>query len=471
MQELVGLRRLERDGLAPAVEVARLLRDRYCGAHGLLARTVDVRRGCIADPSPLIDDLGDYVQYVHELGRITGDGALCEWAQGQVLEALRLTQAPTGLIHGLALGPGLRGRVHRILYSNLAAVDTLWGLAESLRTWGKGVISSDVGRFLAGVRLLAAGRNGLPVYAALPCSPLRLHLPLSNPMLAGIWIEGLVQIHGVTGDEAHLSWATEMAQAVMALPEVRARGLLPARFPTSALGSALAPLLDLVFRARGRPGSGGSVVAKGDAFFIFGLLALHRASGQEWIRDAVLCWKRAALNAMTAQDGRFYDIRPARGAPRDVSLFANNTWMEVLLDIFYDLGDEECLHAASRSARAWLRQRTPVGLIPNRDADPHAALDPLVDLAVNLMKLEQLTGDGEWGDGEAQLSAALERHFRQPHGMAWKVDARTGELATTEICTKYLGLYLKLRLLSHRVRAQGARIFADPHLRSLATDR
>ncbi|MDI6773243.1 MAG: hypothetical protein QME77_11755, partial [bacterium] len=112
--------------LAPAVEVARLLRDRYCAGHGLLARTVDVRRGCIRDPSPLIDELGDYVQYVHELGRITGDGALCEWARGQVLEALRLTQAPSGLIHGLALKHGLRGRTQRLLYSNLAAVDTLW---------------------------------------------------------------------------------------------------------------------------------------------------------------------------------------------------------------------------------------------------------------------------------------------------------------------------------------------------------
>ncbi len=411
------------------------------------------------------------MQYVHELGQITGDEALCEWARGQVLEALRLTQASTGLIHGLALSPGLRGRVHRILYSNLAAVDTLWGLAESLRTWGMGVISSEVERFLTGVRLLASGRNGLPVYAALPCKPLSLHLPVSSPMLAGSWIEGLVKIYDVTGDEAHLSWATEMAQAVLAMPEFGARGLLPVRFPTSAPGDAVAPLLDLVFVARGRPGSGGSVVAKGGAFFIFGLLALHRASGQEWIRDAVLRWKRAALDAMTAQDGRFYDIRPARGAPRDGSLFANNTWMEVLLDIFHDLGDEECLLAACRSARAWLERRTMAGLIPNRDADRYSSLDPLVDLAVNLMKIEQLTGGREWGDGEAQLSAALERYFRQPYGMAWEVDARTGELATAEICTKYLGLYLKLRLLSDRVRAQGARVFADPHLRSLATDR
>ncbi|MDQ7841011.1 MAG: hypothetical protein RDU83_08295 [bacterium] len=457
--------------LAPAVEVARLLRDRYCGGHGLLARTVDVRRGCIRDPSPIIDELGDYVQYVHELGLITGDGALCEWARGQVLEALRLAQAPSGLIHGLALVHGLRGRTHRILYSNLASVDTLWGLAESLRTWGKGVISSEVERFLAGVRLLAAGRSGLPVYAVLPCRPLRLHLPLGSSMLAGAWIEGLVKIYDITGDPALLSWAAEMAQAVLALPEVRAQGLLPVRFPTSALGDLVVPMLDLAFRARGRPGSGDSVIAKGDAFFVFGLLALHRAGGHEWIRSAVMRWKRCALDAMTAQDGRFYDVRSARGATRDLSLFANNTWMELLLDIFHDMGDEECLLAARRSARAWLRRRTTAGLIPNRDADRNAALDPLVDLAVNLIKIEQLTEDREWGEEAALLSTALERHYRQPYGLAWEVDALTGEAAVTEISTKYLGLYLKLRLLNHHVRAQGARIFADTHLRSLATDR
>jgi len=457
--------------LAPAVEIARLLRDRYCGGHGLLARTVDVRRGRILDPSPTIDDLGDYVQYVHELGQITGDSALCEWARGQVLEALRLTQAPSGLIQSLALCAGLRGRVHRVLYSNLAAVDTLWGLVESLRTWGKGVISSEVGRFMACVRLLAAGRGGLPVYAVLPCKPVRLHLPLGSPMLAGAWIEGLVKVYEVNGNEALLYWATEMAQAVLALPKFRAHGLLPVRFPTSVLGDVIVPMLDLAFRARGRPGFGDSVVAKGDAFFVFGLLALHRAKGHEWVRDAVLRWKHSALDTMTAQDGRFYDVRSARGAPRDVSLFSNNTWMELLLDIFHDMGDEECLLAACRAAHAWLRRRTAVGLIPNRDTDGFAALDPLVDLAVNLLKLEQLTADGKWGEEAALVSSALERHYRQPYGLAWKVDARTGKAAVTEIWTKYLGLYLKLRLVLNRVRAQGARIFADPHLRSLATDR
>lgn len=457
--------------LTAAVEVARLLRDRYCGRHGLLVRTVDVRRGRIVDPSPMVDDLGDYVQYVHELGLIAGDSALCEWARSQVLEALRLTQASSGLIHGLAPCSGLRGYTHRILYSNLASVDTLWGLAESLRTWGKGVISSEVERFLDGVRLLATGRHGLPVYAALPFRPLRLHLPLGSPMLAGAWIEGLVKIYDITGDPALLSWATEMAQAVLALPEVRAQGLLPVRFPTSALGDLVVPMLDLVFRARGRPGSGDSVVAKGDAFFVFGLLALYRAGSHEWIRSAVLRWKRAALDALTAQDGRFYDMRSARGATRDLSLFANNTWMELLLDIFHDMGDEECLLAARRSARAWLRRRTPAGLIPNWDADRNAALDPLVDFAVNLIKLEQLAEDGEWGEEAALLSTAIVRHYRQPYGLAWEVDALTGEAAVTEICTKYLGLYLKLRLVFHRVRTQGARIFADRHLRSLATDR
>lgn len=462
---------LDDGDLASAVEIARLLRDRYCGGHGLLARTIDVCSGSIRDPSPLIDELGDYVQYAHELGRITGDDTMCEWAMGQVRGALRLAQASNGLIHPLALHPGLRGRVHGILYSNLAAVDTLWGLAESLRTWGKGAISSEVERFLAGVRSLAAGRCGLPVYAALPLGPLRLHLPLGSPMLAGAWIEGLVKIHDATGDEAHLAWATAMAQAVLASPEFRARGLLPVRFPTSAVGDAMAPLLDLLFRARGRPGSGAGVIAKGDAFFIFGLLALHRAGGHEWIRSAVLRWKRAALDAMTARDGRFYDVRSGPGAPRDLSLFANNTWAEVLMDIFHDMRDEECLLAASRSTRAWLRRRSTAGLIPNRDSDRHAALDPLVDLGVNLIKLEQLTGESGWGDDAALLSAALEQHFRQPYGLAWESDVRTGKAAGTEICTKYLGLYLKLRLLSYHVRARGARLFADPHLRSLATDR
>lgn len=447
------------------------MRDRYCGRHGLLARTVDVRRGRIVDPDPLVDDLGDYVQYVHELGRITGDVALCEWARGQVLEALRLTQRPSGLVHGLMLCAGLRGRIHSMLYSNLAAVDTLWGLAESLRTWGKTAISSQVERFLAGVQLLATGRGGLPVYAALPYMPLRLHVPLSSPMLAGAWIEALVKIYDVTGGETHLSWAKEMARTVLALPEFGDRGLLPVRFPASAAGGAMASLLDLSFRARGRPGSGGSVIAKGDAFFVFGLLALHRAEGQTWVRDAVLHWKRGALDAMTAQDGRFYDSRSARGTPRDISLFANNTWVELLLDMAHDLGDEECLLAACRAARVWLGRRTEAGLIRNRDTDRRAALDPLVDLAVNLLKIEQLSGDGEWGSEAERISGALERHYRQPYGVAWEANAQTGEAVVTHLPTKYLGLYLKLRLLCHHVRVHGARIFADPHLRSLATDR
>ncbi len=461
----------DNDALIPALEIARLLRDRYCGRSGLLARVVDVRRGQVVDPGPIVDELGDYVQYVHELGRIAGEDALCEWAQGQVIGALRLTQAPGGLIHPFAPGSGPRGRVHRVIYSNLATVDTLWGLVESLRTWGKGVISLETDRMLTGVRRLACGRDGLPVYAALPWGFPGMQLPVSSPMLAGIWMECLVKFGDATGDDAHLSWATDMAQAVLDTPEFRSRGLPPARLPTSALGDALASLLDLAFRARGRLESAGGVVAKGDAFFAFGLLALHRATGWEWARDAVLRWKRAALDSMTAQDGRFYDVRPARGAPRDVALFANNTWLEVLLDIFHDLRDEESLAAACRSARAWLHRRTAAGLMPDRDTDSRATLDPLVDFAVNLLKIAEQTGDREWGEAAAGISEAIERCFRQPFGLAWSAEARTGEAASTVIAAKYLGLYLKLHLVHHRVRAQGARIFADPHLRSLATDR
>ena len=96
------------DDLASALRIARLLRDRYCGRGGLLARVVDVRHGLVVDPSPIVDELGDYAQYVHELGRMTGEDALCAWAQRQVTGALRLTQRRNGLVHALAHIRGLQ---------------------------------------------------------------------------------------------------------------------------------------------------------------------------------------------------------------------------------------------------------------------------------------------------------------------------------------------------------------------------
>jgi hypothetical protein len=474
------------DGLAQARTIAGLLQKRYCGPLGLLARKVDAARGRIVDPRPAISDLGDYVQYVFLLGQATGDEVLCAWSREQVRRTVELAQGNDGLVRVFAAETGIPGRLLRAAFSALPATDALWGIAEIARLTDDPDMHCALQRFARGVLRFACGRYRLPVYAMWRVGARTLKLPISNPMLAGMWIESLVVMRpcGMASDvsfeapaedrrthppDGDVAWAVEMARGFAEHQAFARAGLFPLRCATSPWGDRLLPVIDMLFRLRGRPPSGSTVMSKGSAHLVFGLLAVYRLTGEAWLRDVLERWKRTVLGTFRVPDGRFAEYWSGVGPPREVTLAGNNTVIEALLDLAYDLSDEEALSAVEAAAHAWLVRRGRVGAIPNRDGGP-ALLDAHVDLAVNLLKLAELTRQTRWLEAADWLETQVLARYAVPFGLAWCVDSTTGRILESVIETKFLGLFLKIPLLRAAL-ARGERIFADVSLRRLATDR
>ena len=457
--------------LSLAASMAALLRERYCGEHGLLVQKVDTSQGKILNPRPIIDELGDYVQYTLVLGNLIGDEGLCAWSKAQVMTALKISQSDVGFIHSLAIQPGLRGCFHRTIYFQLATCDTLWGLVECFRLWPDPTLRTRIERFVEGVLRFGTGKKHLPVYGVFRWHGISLPLPLSNPMLVGYWIESLIMLYEILKNDQYLTAATEMAYALVKGAGFQGSGFFPLRIGTHFLDETLHPLFDLVLRWRGRLPSAGSIMVKGNVYFIFGLLALYRMTSESWIREAIIRWKRCVLERLRTLDGRFYNHwyginRP----PKVISLGTNHSFIELFLDIFYDMRDEEALQMACQTARAWLTKRSKIGLIPDGDYTPIAFLDPHIDFTINLMKLWQITGDPFWRETTEEMERAVEKYYHQPFGLAWELDTETGKIVHSEIETKFLGLFLKLPLLLYFATHKGE-LMSDANLRKLATDR
>lgn len=422
---------------------------------------IDARTGRVLDPRPLACELGDFAQYVWVLGDLAGDPDL----QAHALSWGR-TVASAVDEGGLLDADRLRMSGPRFC-SSLAGCDALWGLTELTRLTGDAALEAATARWFDGLCRYAMA-DGLLVYGVATMGSVHLRLPMTTPMLPGYVAESMVEFSRRTGQERFLERAEQILRAALG------SGAPPSRLRTGTSGIArlLLPLVDGVFTLRGRPASRYAELVKGDVYLLFAVLGYARATNDSWARQIVSTWIAWILATMRAEDGRFWNQVDPRSARRmDLSLGHNHSVIELLLDVAYDLGDAHALEAAATTAGAWLATRGATGLIPNEDGSPDALLDPQVDLAVNLLKLWRLTGEDAWRQAFEELADAVHQRFRLPHGLAWRVDASSGEVLGTRIESKFLGLFLKLPLLQELVLVQGRHPLEDHAVRCLATDR
>ena len=448
--------------------IGHLLMERYCGRHGMLAQVVDGQQGTIIRERPLIDELGDYAQYVLMLGQLQGDATLVDWAKGQVQRALTLGQTADGVIYSMRRNDG-RGRPQGRYCSLLHLGDTVWGLVETYVLLGDQSLKEDIDRFYDAI-FRYGYHEGFLVYGFIPMERWSLKVPLSDPMTAGYFMEPLVYLYISMGEEIYLERARTTLAAWVSTPSFRSHGLFSRVSLVSNIPLA-DRLIDSQFRWRGRPGLDATLLVKGDTYLIFALLALFRVTREDWVRETVLRWRSALVEQMRTDDGRFYIIWDrGKNTKTRVTLGEDHSVIEALLDIYYDLGDEHSLPLAMMCADAWLQRRTELGVIPNRDGTSWCLLDPQVDFAINLLKLAELTGLDRYRESALDLLGALLSWHTLPYGFAEAVHGQTGEPLSGRVETKFLGLMIKGLLVFHHVLA-GRRVFDSAPLRRLATDR
>ncbi len=450
--------------LEAAAWLAELLIERYTPPGGLLARRVEARTGRIVDPRGLVDELGDYVQYVYLVGRALGRDDWRAWSVDQILRAGKLHQRPGGLI--LRKPNSRSGRL--AFFNALDIGDTIWGLAEMVALSGEAEVRRIADGLVAGLWRLGLS-SGQVAYGVLTAGGRTWgRIPLTEPMTAGYVGESLVNLFLATGDQKYLDRARALLRPWLETETFRRHGLFTRRVTRS--GPGLRTLLDIQFRLRGHHGMNVCRLTKGDTFLVMALLALWRVTGDEEIRRGVTRWGEA-VERLRLDDGRFANHLDLRtGRQWWVKLSENHSVIECLLDLHHDLGLARPLELAADCARAWLHLKTAAGLIPESNHEDRAHLDPQNDFMIDLLKLDRLTGDRRFGAAADDLFEAVMAGHRLDHGLAQRVAASTGRPESGLVETKFLGLFLK-GLLVRRAAGQGKDLMADPDLRRLATDR
>ena len=444
--------------------VADLLMERYTPEGGLLARRVDAAQGRIVDNGGLVDELGDYAQYVWLVGQDSGRDDLCSWAAEQLHRAGSLYQRPCGLIMRRPVDSAARVE----FFNAMDIGDALWGLTELSVMSGDAASAAIRDRLVDGLWRLGLSR-GQVAYGAWIRGDRRLAIiPLTEPMTAGYVGEALVNIHLATGRPEYLARAEGLLLPWLSTKSFVRHGLFTRMVTTGLPGMAMA--FDAQFRLRRHHGLGVSKLVKGDTYLVMALLALWRVTGDDSIRRGLYRWLEA-LSRFRLPDGRFANYLDLKTGRRWwVNLGENHSVIEALMDLYCDFEQAEALDLAVNCAEAWLARQTFAGLIPEHDGDHRSFLDPQTDFTVDLFKLAQLTGRKDFADAAMNLLRSVLAGHSLAYGLAQAADAAEGRPIGGEVETKFMGLFLK-GLLVYEAYSSGGDLMGRPELRRLCSDR
>jgi hypothetical protein len=449
--------------------LAGLLRERYA-REGIPVERVDSRAGTVISDRFILDELGDFLQNVAALTPLLGDATGVEWALALVKGARGSRFRRGGLYETFAFHRRrwrrLRGLSLAFPYWNLDSLTGLVALYELLAVTGGDVRDVQeeirtVGRFL----VERCVRGGHLRYGVHPETGFTV--PLSSPQLTGYVAEELIRYGRLAGEAWSVAAAAALLRAECATASFRERGLFRAE-----VHGAAGPLLRFGLGRLGKRHFFYPMLAKDNTLPAFALIALEVAAPGEaaWAREARRRW-RDAVDRHFRMDAGYY--RTYAGVPAPPRLTFNHSLIEWDIEAHVAGVDEAALERAGDLAARWLSLRTPRGLVaegPEGEWRRRSFLDPQVDLAVNLLKLGELTGSGHWTRAARAVFEAIRRDFRLPAGYAWEVDPETGEVRDPIIEVKYLGLLLK-GFLGLREVDRGGSLRGTPLVWMLLRDR
>jgi hypothetical protein len=422
--------------------LAALLRERYA-REGIPVERVDSRAGTVVSDRFILDELGDFLQNIAALTPLLGDATGVDWALALVKRARGPRFRRGGLYETFAFARRpwrrLRGLSLAFPYWNLDSLTGLVALYEVLALAGGevGDVQQEirtVSRFLM-ERCVRAGHLRYGVHPEMGFT-----VPLSSPQLTGYVAEELIRYGRLAGESWSLPAAAALLRAECATASFRERGLFRAQ-----VHGVASPLLRFSLGRLGKRHFFDPMLVKDNTLPAFALLALEAAAPGEaaWAREARQRW-RDAIDRDFRTDAGFY--RTYAGAPVSPRLTFNHSLIEWDIEAYMAGADDAALERAGALAARWLSLQTPRGAVaegPEGEWCRRSFLDPQVDLAVNLLKLGELTGSGEWTRAARSVFEAIRRDFRLPAGYAWEVDPVTGDVRDPLIEVKYLGLLLK----------------------------
>lgn len=496
-------------------EIVRLLTERYEGKNGLLVKGKNLKSNTIYNSS-IVDDLGDYNQYICWFGELWDDKYV-EWSLNQIKLMEKYCKQSTGLFQNV--NTNKRKEKEAVLQCPAKNIDTLLGLIETYNITKSKKVLKDAEGLASGILEHFTSESGFVYVAGIP--KIGLVIPTSNATMCGSYIEEFANLYDITKKKEFLLGAKRVANAWIKTNYFEKNSFFAdVHFPKfEPVGNASTTLLEgalfILFKSlsKGSPlflktnavpekyREYGELVRlekidtipepfriktatmmKNNTQMIFGILALYRKTkNQEW-KHHFYTWFNALTERMLRSDGGFNTVwDPRKKQGHEVILTKNSSILEVLIDAFILFNDEDILTVAERNAKYWLnKQNKNNGLFPvNSEVeilnkfDYRSMLDSNTDFIVNLIKLYKITEKKEYFDS---ISAGLEgifKHFYFKEGYILYCDYRNGKPIGHRgwfVKTKFNALFLKPLLLLSEIE-NGKDPIRNQALWSLSRDR
>lgn len=389
------------------------------------------RGDACVDATPLVADLGDTVPFLVRFGLVDAALEQAQLSRRHLWHGLFCWQGRVRLFdnHDFLLGlldlfdatgqPWLLDLIHE-------GIDTLERHFEE-----KGLLIDE---------LIGGRRSGLAS---------------ASPFNGG-YVELCVDLHALTGEQRMLDRALRWARAWTETGFFVRHGLF------AHFNLPRAPVVGVVRSWVSRVGP--IRLFKDNTNLVWSLAVLHRATGEPWLRSAVihfidgferLLWNQGRVRQFLGLGQSGFDLKAATAS------------IDLLCDLSYmGFVPERTLCLAQSIADDCGLVRWTNGLMPQTERAGRDHLDCMTDLGIALWKLSELTGDASvrrevWRGWRAMLAA-----HETPHGFVTAVGP-DGEVADDRVIVKYQGLLLKSALLD----SLDTTIYGDQTLWSLLRDR
>jgi len=505
-------------------EIVKLLTEEYVGKNGLLFKGINLKTGKKFSES-IVNDLGDYVQYICYFGKITSNEKLVKWCENQVELASEYCQMPNGFfINVNTSNPKKPKKTNLRIFNIEDNIDTLTGLLEICKlTKSERVIETS--KKLADGIINSITKGFIP---SIIFSNLRF--PISSPLSSGSYIEELVNFSKITRNFKYRKKAEEVANSWLETNYFEEIGLFPEKiFPKfeskaswnhlsrkfadytskffwnffskiglsaysfSILPEELKEYVEILHLTKNSEVPekfriSYSTMMKKNTMMLFGILALYRETKKKKFKEAFFKWYSSFKEKIVHPKKKvFYDVyNPIKKRSFDITLTKNSSVIEAFIDAHTLFGRNtkeggELIETAKNCVDYWIdKQDNTTGLIPETPEvqykykfDLRAMLDANVDFTINLFKMYEIFGEKRYYNTGIKALNGIFKYFYTKKGYILYCNYKTGEpigIRGYFIKTKFNGLLLKAPLLLLEIK-NGKKIFKDRELWSLARDR
>jgi len=403
--------------------------NKYTNKEGFIVEKGDVLTGNVNKRNIIIEDLGDYIPFINQLGYKNFSSKQIKLTISFLEKRNYVYKKNKVLIRPYYNTDLILGFLE--YYQQTKNQESLNAAKKIIQSWHKYFIKNN---FVSAAYL----------------NKINLNLPLTCSQGGGMYIELLSDLFKITKEKKYLALAKRLTDGWVNCPFFKNYGLFPNYHLFSFKILKLFP--DIKKRITN------ATLHKQNTNLIFSLLSLYLMTKNKDIKKALYKWFGSVKeNLLTKEGGLYTNWNPIEKG-KNINL-TNFHALEVFSDSSYFLMDKDLLSTAIKIGDFWIKQQSKeTGLFPLWTKSPKGQeskskpkntswLDCNTDMIIALMKLYELTRNKRYKESAELALEGVFKYHKKKYGYAKIVDYTNGKVIDPEFQTKTVTLFLKAIIL------------------------